>query len=106
MMPDLARARGLPLDVVGSGASIVEVGPSSRPIRRSQGAVVSAITTELGRLSGPLAYALVAALVFGETALFFGFVLPGEIAVVVGGVLASRGRVSLPLLMPDIGCGG
>jgi len=60
---------------------------------------VSAITTELGRLSGPLAYALVAALVFGETALFFGFVLPGEIAVVLGGVLASRGRVSLPLLM-------
>lgn len=60
---------------------------------------MSAITTELGRLSGPLAYALVAALVFGETALFFGFVLPGEIAVVLGGVLASRGRVSLPLLM-------
>jgi hypothetical protein len=28
---------------------------------------VSAITTELGRLSGPLAYALVAALVFGES---------------------------------------
>jgi membrane-associated protein len=60
---------------------------------------VSAITTELGRLSGLLVYALVAALVFGETALFFGFVLPGEIAVVLGGVLASRGRVSLPLLM-------
>jgi membrane-associated protein len=60
---------------------------------------VSAITTELARLSGPLAYLVVAALVFGETALFFGFVLPGEIAVVLGGVLASRGRVSLPLLM-------
>ena len=60
---------------------------------------MSAITSELARLSGPLAYLLVAALVFGETALFFGFVLPGEIAVVLGGVLASRGRVSLPLLM-------
>jgi len=60
---------------------------------------VSAITTELARLSGPLAYLVVAALVFGETALFFGFVLPGEIAVVLGGVLASHGRVSLPLLM-------
>jgi membrane protein DedA with SNARE-associated domain len=32
-------------------------------------------------------------------ALFFGFVLPGEIAVVLGGVLASRGRVSLLLMM-------
>jgi membrane-associated protein len=60
---------------------------------------VSAITTELARLSGPLAYLVVAALVFGETALFFGFVLPAEIAVVLGGVLASHGRVSLPLLM-------
>jgi membrane protein DedA with SNARE-associated domain len=60
---------------------------------------VSAITTDLARLSGPLAYLVVAALVFGETALFFGFVLPAEIAVVLGGVLASHGRVSLPLLM-------
>ena len=60
---------------------------------------MSAITTELAHLSGPLAYLVVAALVFGETALFIGFVLPGEIAVVLGGVLASRGRVSLPLLM-------
>jgi membrane-associated protein len=60
---------------------------------------VSAITTELARLSGPLVYAVVAALVFGETALFLGFVVPGETAVVIGGVLASRGRVSLPLLM-------
>ncbi|MCW2913460.1 MAG: associated protein [Actinomycetia bacterium] len=44
-------------------------------------------------------YAVVAALVFGEAALFFGFVLPGETAIVVGGVLASQGRVSLPLLL-------
>jgi len=60
---------------------------------------VSAITAELARLSGPLVYAVVAALVFGECALFLGFVVPGETAVVIGGVLASRGRVSLPLLM-------
>ncbi len=60
---------------------------------------MGAITTSLGHMSGLLAYAVVAALVFGETALFFGFVLPGEIAVVLGGVLASRGRVSLPLMM-------
>jgi len=60
---------------------------------------VSAITTSLGQMSGLVAYAMVAALVFGETALFFGFVLPGEIAVVLGGVLASRGRVSLLLMM-------
>jgi membrane-associated protein len=60
---------------------------------------VGSIAAELARLSGPLAYAVVAALVFGECALFLGFVIPGETAVVIGGVLASRGRVSLPLLM-------
>lgn len=60
---------------------------------------MTSITTELARLSGPLAYLLVGALVFGETAIFLGFVIPGETAAVLGGVLASRGRVSLPLLM-------
>ena len=56
---------------------------------------VTSLTSELARLSGPLAYLLVAALVFGETAIFLGFVIPGETAAVLGGVLASRGRVSL-----------
>ncbi len=36
------------------------------------------------------AYAIIAALVFGEAAIFIGFVLPGETAVVFGGFLASR----------------
>jgi membrane protein DedA with SNARE-associated domain len=60
---------------------------------------VSSIARDLVHLSGPVAYLVVAALVFGETAVFLGFVLPGETAVVLGGVLASRGRVSLPLLV-------
>jgi membrane protein DedA with SNARE-associated domain len=50
-------------------------------------------------LHGWLAYFVIAALVFGETAVFVGFVLPGEIAVILGGVLASRGHISLPLLI-------
>lgn len=60
---------------------------------------MGAITSGVAGLAGLAAYAVVAALVFGETALFLGFVLPGETAVVLGGVLASRGRVSLPVLM-------
>jgi membrane-associated protein len=60
---------------------------------------VGVITAELAHLSGFVAYAVVAALVFGETAFFLGFVLPGETAVVIGGVLASQGRVSLPVLI-------
>ena len=60
---------------------------------------MSSITAELARVSGPVALLLIGALVFGETAVFLGFVIPGETAAVLGGVLASRGRVSLPLLI-------
>lgn len=57
------------------------------------------ITQSLLNLHGPVIYAIVAALVFAEAALFFGFVFPGETAIVVGGVLAAQERVSLPLLI-------
>jgi len=60
---------------------------------------VSSLASGLTHLSGWVAYAVIAALVFGETAVFVGFVLPGEIAVVLGGVLASRGHLSLWLLV-------
>jgi membrane-associated protein len=60
---------------------------------------VHQITESLLNLHGPVIYAIVAALVFAEAALFFGFVFPGETAIVVGGVLAAQGRVSLPLLI-------
>jgi membrane-associated protein len=53
------------------------------------------ITDWLSRSSGPAVYAVVAALVFCEDALFFGFVLPGETAAVLGGVVAGQGRVSV-----------
>lgn len=59
---------------------------------------MSSIVSGLNHLSGWVAYALIAALVFGETAIFLGFVLPGETAVVIGGVLASRGHLSLGTL--------
>ena len=52
---------------------------------------MSSITSELARVSGPVALLLIAALVFGATAVFLGFVIPGETAAVPGGVLASRG---------------
>ncbi len=46
-----------------------------------------------------LALLIIAALVFGEAALFFGFVIPGETAVVYGGVLAAAGKVSVLLVL-------
>lgn len=60
---------------------------------------MGSITSWLAHLSGWPAYGVVAALVFGETAVFLGFVLPGEAAVVLGGVLASRGHISIVLLV-------
>lgn len=47
-------------------------------------------------LRGTAAYALVFALPALESSAFVGFIFPGEVAVLLGGVLAFQGRVSLP----------
>ena len=60
--------------------------------------ITSDIVDPILRLSGLPAYSLVGGLVFSEAALFVGFVLPGETAVILGGVLAYRHSVSLPLM--------
>jgi membrane-associated protein len=60
---------------------------------------VSGVVDWLTAVSGPLALVVIALLVFAEAALFVGFVLPGETAVLIGGVLAATGRVSLAVLM-------
>jgi membrane-associated protein len=57
--------------------------------------IATSLTHELHHLSPVLVFALVALLVFGEAALFIGFVLPGETSVVVAGVVASQGRVNV-----------
>lgn len=41
------------------------------------------------------AYSIIAALVFGEAAIFVGFVLPGETAVLLGGFLASTHELNI-----------
>jgi len=61
--------------------------------------IVSGLTGAINHMNGWVAIGLIAALVFGETAIFLGFVLPGEASVVLGGVLASRGHLSLPVLI-------
>jgi membrane-associated protein len=74
-------------------------GASARPAARGRITRVSSIASGLVDLHGWVAYLVIAALVFGETAVFVGFVLPGEIATILGGVLASRGHVSLAVLI-------
>ncbi|MBG0741691.1 DedA family protein [Paeniglutamicibacter antarcticus] len=46
-----------------------------------------------------LASVIVFALVFAEDAFFLGFVIPGETAAILGGVLASRGHIDLWSIM-------
>jgi membrane protein DedA with SNARE-associated domain len=60
--------------------------------------VTSTIVEPVLNFSGVPAYALVGGLAFGEAALFFGFLLPGETAVIIGGVLAYQHSVSLPVM--------
>jgi membrane-associated protein len=60
--------------------------------------ILSSVVNEILKLHGLAAYALVVGLVFAEAALFVGFILPGETAVLLGGVLANQHRVSLPVI--------
>jgi membrane-associated protein len=59
---------------------------------------VHAVTSAIQSLPPLAAYALIAALVFGEAAVFIGFVLPGETAVLLGGFLASTDQLNIWLL--------
>jgi membrane protein DedA with SNARE-associated domain len=60
---------------------------------------LTSIANEILSLHGPLVYGLVAALAFGEAAFLLGFVLPGETAVILGGVIASQGNVNVVLMI-------
>jgi len=61
--------------------------------------IVSYLLSEIHRLPAGLVYGLVTLLVFGEAALFIGFILPGETAVLVAGVVASQGHVNVVLVV-------
>jgi membrane-associated protein len=61
---------------------------------------VSGLVDHLLQVSPGLAYVVIAALVFGEAAVFVGFVLPGETACIIGGVLCATGRLSLGVVLP------
>jgi membrane-associated protein len=58
----------------------------------------AALSSASGSL-GEWTYLAVPALAFLETAAFVGLLVPGETAVVVGGVVAQRGDVTLPALI-------
>jgi undecaprenyl-diphosphatase len=57
------------------------------------------ILKDLGRTLGAWTYLLVAALCFLESGAFVGLVVPGETAIIVGGVVAGQGHLDLILLI-------
>jgi len=59
--------------------------------------LVGALVDRLLHLHGAVALAMVFALPALESSAFVGFVFPGEIAVILGGVLASRGNFPMAL---------
>jgi membrane-associated protein len=60
--------------------------------------VLTSLLQNLLGVPAPVVLVVVGALVFGEAAVFLGFVIPGETAVLLGGFLASTGHVSVVAL--------
>jgi undecaprenyl-diphosphatase len=54
---------------------------------------------DAGQALGPWTYVAVGVLAFLETGAFLGFVAPGETAVIVGGLVAGQGQISLLALI-------
>jgi membrane-associated protein len=63
---------------------------------------VTSLVDHLLNVRGWMVYVLVGLIVFAEDALFVGFVIPGETAAVLGGVIASRGHVSYALIAATV----
>jgi membrane-associated protein len=57
---------------------------------------------DLVKLIESLGYAGIAAIVFAESGLFFGFFLPGDSLLLTSGLLASRGILNIYILIPLI----
>ena len=60
--------------------------------------VITFIGDKIHSLPAGLVYGLVALLVFGEAAIFIGFVLPGETSVIIAGVVASQDHINIGVL--------
>jgi membrane protein DedA with SNARE-associated domain len=62
-------------------------------------ASVTQLINAISHLPAWAVYLTMAALAFGEAAVFLGVVLPGETALLFGGVLAAAGQLSLPVMI-------
>jgi membrane-associated protein len=61
--------------------------------------LAASIKSWLLHLHGPLVYVVVGLLVFFEVAIVIGFFIPGEIASIIGGVIASQHHANVVLML-------
>jgi membrane-associated protein len=61
--------------------------------------VVASVESWLLHLHGPIVYVVVGLLVFFEVAIVIGFCIPGEIATIIGGVIASQHHANVVLMI-------
>lgn len=59
----------------------------------------SALAEDVGRTLGPWTYLVVGVLAFLETGAFVGLLVPGETTILIGGVVAGQGEISIVLLI-------
>lgn len=57
------------------------------------------LIVDLGTSLGSWTYLLVGAMAFAETGAFLGFIAPGEVTVIVGGVVAGQGKIDAVALI-------
>jgi membrane protein DedA with SNARE-associated domain/membrane-associated phospholipid phosphatase len=75
-----------------AGAGLIGVGVIPLPN-------LEELMLDVGRALGPWTYLLVGVLAFLETGAFVGLIAPGETTVIVGGVVAGQGEISLSVLI-------
>ena len=61
--------------------------------------MVEDLIRDVAESLGSWAYLLVAVMACAETAAFLGFIAPGEFTIIIGGVLAGEGTLSIQLLI-------
>ena len=75
-----------------AGAGLIGVGVIPLPN-------LEELMLDVGRALGPWTYLVVGILAFLETGAFVGLIAPGETTVIVGGVIAGQGEISLWVLI-------
>jgi membrane protein DedA with SNARE-associated domain len=61
--------------------------------------MITSALHDLAETLGPWTYLLVFGMAFLETGAFVGLIAPGETAILLGGVVAAQGKVSLPVIL-------